>query len=304
MNQMHKRGLVFGALNLDYTYAVDHIVSPGETISSRGMKCNPGGKGLNQAVALRRAGGCISIAGKIGNDGGMLKAVCKKSEIDVTNLMRSCLPTGNAMIQVDCKGENSIILFPGANHDQTEEEIIRVFENFSEGDYLFLQNEINGIDMMIREGHKRSMKVVLNPSPFEPALMSYTLDQVDWFILNEIEICQMTGETNCEKAFEALKRGYPKSKIVLTMGEKGAKCYAAGKEYIQNAYPCDTQDTTAAGDTFTGYFFAHVMENEQEIPEALDEAARAAAITVSRKGAAETIPYKEELYQIKSEEEI
>lgn len=148
------------------------------------------------------------------------------------------------------------------------------------------------------------MKVVLNPSPFEPALMSYTLDQVDWFILNEIEICQMTGETNCEKAFEALKRGYPKSKIVLTMGEKGAKCYAAGKEYIQNAYPCDTQDTTAAGDTFTGYFFAHVMENEQEIPEALDEAARAAAITVSRKGAAETIPYKEELYQIKSEEEI
>lgn len=254
MGQTHKRGPVFGALNLDYTYTVDHIVKPGETISSGGMKCNPGGKGLNQAVTLRRAGGRISIAGKIGSDGEMLKAVCEKSEIDASNLMRSSLPTGNSMIQVDCKGENSIILFPGANHDQTEEEMIRVLENFSEGDYLFLQNEINGMDLLIRGGHHRGMKIVLNPSPYESTLMSCALDQVEWFILNEIEICQMTGETDCEKAYETMKREYPEAKIVLTMGKKGAKCYEEGKEYVQKAYPCDVEDTTAAGDTFTGYF--------------------------------------------------
>nr|WP_317450440.1 ribokinase [uncultured Sellimonas sp.] len=304
MMQVHKKGLVFGSLNLDYVYELDHIVNPGETISSRSLRCNPGGKGLNQAIALAKAGGNIWIAGKIGEDGSMLKQVCENAGVNVEGLMISKSPTGNAIIQVDSEGRNSIILFPGANRDQTEQEIIKVLEHFSKGDYLFLQNEINGIELLIQEASKRGMKIVLNPSPFEPEIMTYDLEKIEWIILNEVEVCQMTGEKMIEQALKKLKEICPGAGIVLTLGEKGSRCFVEGKEYVQNAYSCNVEDTTAAGDTFTGYFFAHVMEKEHEIQKALDEAARAATITVSRKGAAETIPYKEELYQIKSEEEI
>lgn len=290
MSQMHKKALVFGALNRDYVYDLEHIVQPGETILSRKLKIYSGGKGLNQAVALARAGCDVSIAGKIGTDGEDLKRFCQDSDVNVNFIMVSDLPTGNAVIQVEKTGENSIILFSGANYDQTEQEIRTVLAEFSKGDYLFLQNEVNKIDRMIREGYERGMKIVFNPSPFEPKLLELELDKVNWFILNEVELYQMTGIKDIEIAFEQLKRQFPHTGIVLTMGARGARCFTEEKEYRQESYRCEVVDTTSAGDTFTGFFFAHLMKHEKEIQEALDEAAKASAITVSRKGAAETIP--------------
>lgn len=299
MGQLHKRGLVFGSLNLDYVYEVDHIVSPGETLSSVGLNRHQGGKGLNQAIALANAGCDVSIAGKIGSDGIMLKEICERSNVYVDHLMISRLPTGNAIIQVDKEGQNSILLYAGANRDQTKEEIGQVLDDFSSGDYLFLQNEINGLDVIIREAYERGLKIVLNPSPFEPALLYCGLDRVHWFILNEVEICQMTEKQEISEAMDEFVHHFPEAGIVLTLGDEGAYCYYKGEKYRQASYPCRVVDTTAAGDTFTGFFFAHLMQNEQEIPEALDEAARAASITVSRKGAAETIPMLEDIKRTK-----
>lgn len=295
MEQVHKRAIVFGSLNMDFVYEVDHIVQPGETILSKSLKKNPGGKGLNQAIALARAGCSVDIAGKIGVDGIILKDICQKAQIGTKHLLNSALPTGNAIIQVDQKGQNSIVLFGGANQDQTEMEISKSLDDFMPGDYLFLQNEINGINAIIQEGSKRDLTIVLNPSPFEPTLKEYHLEKVDWFILNEIEICQIMEEEDISKAAQLFMEQYPKAGIVLTLGDKGSVCFHEGKKYVQGCYPCDVVDTTAAGDTFTGYFFAGIMQDENKIAEALDMAARAASVTISRQGAAETIPVKEEL---------
>ena len=139
------------------------------------------------------------------------------------------------------------------------------------------------------------MKIVLNPSPFELEIMNYGLDKIDWLILNEIEAEQMTGEKDPAKMLEKLQNICPKAGIVLTFGVDGAMCIKDGKKHWQSSFACKAIDTTAAGDTFTGYFFSEIMKNEEHIAEALKIAARAASLTVSRQGAAESIPVYSEL---------
>lgn len=293
---MHKKCLVFGSLNMDFVYEVDHIVNPGETISSKSMKCHCGGKGMNQAIALAKADADVFIAGRIGSDGMVLMDSCRKAGVDVSCLTVSDTLTGRAMIQVDRKGQNSIVLFAGTNKEHTEKEIVSVLDHFEEGDYLLLQNEINQTDFIIREGYRRGLKIVLNPSPFEKEIMDYGLDKLSWLILNEVEAFQMTGEKEAERAVEKLRKMLSREAgIVLTLGEEGALCSYGDMVYRQACYSCETVDTTAAGDTFTGFFFAHIVKKQWEIREALDEAAKAAAITVSRRGAADSIPLLEEL---------
>lgn len=295
MDNIHKKSLVFGSLNIDYVYQVDHCVRPGETISSESLAYNCGGKGMNQAIALAKAGANVSIAGRIGEDGIWLKEVCEKYGVHTKDMMVTDCPTGKAIIQVDAKGQNCILLYAGANKEQNQDDIIKVLNHFDTGDYLFLQNEINEIPFLIREGCKRNMKIVLNPSPFEPEIMSYRLDKLDWLILNEIEAEQMTKEKEPAKILKKLRDLCPEAGIILTFGADGAICIKDGKKYWQSSFTCKAIDTTAAGDTFTGYFFSEIMKDEENIEEALKIAAKAAAITVSRQGAAESIPVYSEL---------
>lgn len=295
MSNVYKKSLVFGSLNIDYVYQVDHCVRPGETISSTSLTYNCGGKGTNQAIALAKAGADVSIAGRIGEDGNWLKEVCEKYGVHTEEMMITDCPTGKAIIQVDTEGQNCILLYAGANKEQTHQDITKVLNHFGAGDYLFLQNEINEIPFLIREGYNRNMKIVLNPSPFEPEIMNYGLDKLDWLILNEIEAEQMTGEKNPAKMLEKLQNICPEAGIVLTFGADGAMCIKDGKKCWQSSFACKAIDTTAAGDTFTGYFFSEIMKNEEHIAEALKLAARAASITVSRQGAAESIPVYSEL---------
>lgn len=303
MNKIHKKGLVFGSLNIDYVYQVDHCVRPGETISSESLSYHCGGKGVNQAIALAKAGANVSMAGRIGEDGIWLKETCKKYGVDTEKMMIADCPTGKAIIQVDRNGQNCILLYAGANKEQKKEDITKVLDGFESGDYLFLQNEINEIPFLIEEGYNRNMKIVLNPSPFEPEIMDYGLDKLDWLILNEIEAEQMTGEKNSEKMLEKLQNISPNAGIVLTFGADGAMCVKDGKKHWQDSFPCEAIDTTAAGDTFTGYFFSEIMKNEEQIPKALKLAARAASVTVSRQGAAEAIPVYSELKEQKGKED-
>ena len=294
--------LNFGSMNIDYTYKVEHIVTPGETISSNGIEVFPGGKGLNQSVALAKAKAEVYHAGMIGKDGLFLKEVCEKSGVH-TNYIK-CIEerTGNAMIQVSEEGQNSIILFAGATRKNTKEYIKEVLKHFEKGDFLLLQNEINLISELIDEGKERGMTIVLNPSPFDRELLYAKMEKVDYFLINEVEGKQITGELQSDHILKEMQKRYPKAGVVLTLGEKGAIYQDQTQTVIQNAVKTNVVDTTAAGDTFTGYFLAAVMEKRMK-QEALKEAAYAAALAVSRKGASVSIPEKEEVIRLISEKE-
>lgn len=291
---MKMKILNFGSLNIDYTYSVGHIVQPGETITSGSLEVFPGGKGLNQSIALARAGADVYHAGLIGKDGIFLRELCRNSGVNTDYIRVVETRTGNAIIQVSEKGENCIILYPGANREQTEEYIDEVMKGFGEGDVLLLQNEINLLDHLISEGAKKGMKIVLNPSPFDEKITACDLTKVSLFMINEVEGEQITGAKDPEQILEKMGTMYPGAETVLTLGDKGS-VYANRTERIrQQPVKVKTVDTTAAGDTFTGYYLAAVMEGKDK-PQAMKEAAYAAALAVSGKGASSSIPMKEDV---------
>lgn len=288
------RILNFGSLNIDYTYRVEHIVRPGETITSQKLDVFPGGKGLNQSIALAKAGAEVYHAGLIGPDGIFLKEICREAGVDTSLIRETRMRTGNAIIQVSEQGQNSILLFAGANRTNTKEYIEAVLKHFGKGDIILLQNEMNMIDVLIEKAKEKGMKVVLNPSPFDERVSQCDLTKVDLFFLNEIEGEQITGEKKYPAILTKMKQQFPDAGVVLTVGDKGAY-FSRGEEMIyQDAFPTKATDTTAAGDTFTGFFLAAVMEGKTNA-EALKRAAKAAAIAVSRTGASVSIPVKEEV---------
>ncbi len=286
--------LNFGSLNIDHVYHVHAFVRPGETISSIGYDRVPGGKGLNQSVALARAGAPVFHAGKVGEDGLFLVQLLESCGVDTTRVSRNGSVTGHACIQVDENGQNCIILLGGANQEITENDVAETLAAFSAGDWLVLQNEISCLPQILSSGKAKGMVTVLNPSPITPALAAMDLSEVDYLLLNETEGQDLTGETEPAAITAALLKKYPAVKVVLTLGGDGA-VYAAGEEYIAvPACPAKAVDTTAAGDTFTGYFIAAVSTGTD--PEtAMKRAAKAAAIAVSRPGASVSIPSKEEI---------
>jgi ribokinase len=290
------RILNIGSLNIDHVYSIENFVRPGETISCKGMKDFNGGKGLNQSIALARAGAKAFHAGKVGRDGKALVEFLSENGVDTEYVLVSeHLPTGHAIIQVDAKGQNCIIIYAGANGDITKEDIDSILSNFEKGDFLLLQNEISNLEYAIEKAHSLGMQVALNPSPITKQLAtSSALKYVDWFILNEIEGYEITGKEEGTDICNALKATYPNCKIVLTLGKKGC-LYYDGKEYFSHGiYDVPVVDTTAAGDTFTGYFLACVSEG-MSIDKALEIASKAASISVSRAGASPSIPNRKEV---------
>ena len=289
--------LNFGSLNIDYVYRVDHFVRKGETISSKSLTLFWGGKGLNQSVALGRAGVGVWHAGSIGTDGKILLDMLASANVDTSCVaVLEEVRTGNAIIQNDAEGDNCIILYGGANRQITKRQVDETLAGFSAGDFLVLQNEINELAYIVQRAHEKGMKIVLNPSPMDEKVLEVNLELIDWFVLNEIEAGQLTGSTNLksDKLVSLLRDKFPQAKIVLTLGILGS-CYADAERVVtQGIYPVKTVDTTAAGDTFTGYFLAGVVQG-RSIEESLNLAARASAIAVSRLGAAHSIPTMEEV---------
>lgn len=281
--------LNFGSLNLDLVYQMPHFVRAGETLSSTSFSRNVGGKGLNQSVALAKAGAEVYHAGLVGDDGELLRACLRENGVDVRFVRTVDVPSGHAVIQVEPAGNNCIFLYGGANQCVTEAFIREALEPFAPGDFLVLQNEINMIDRIIELAAQKGMQVVLNPSPIAENLKSLPLEKVSWFILNEIEGSELSGQTEPEKILDALGALYPHARIVLTLGGDGS-VYAGGGERIrQSAFPVRAVDTTAAGDTFTGFFFASVADGVG-VAEALRRASKASSISVTRPGAAASIP--------------
>lgn len=286
--------LDFGSLNIDHTYQLPHLVRPGETLASDSYHKSEGGKGFNQAVALAKAGQEVYLAGAIGQDGLFLRDYLQELGVHTEHLCVLDAPTGHAMIQLDTEGQNCIILFGGTNGMITEAMIDEVLADFGAGDYLLLQNEISHVDSIICAAHAKGMHIILNPSPMSPELLTWPLELVEWFILNEIEGADITGKTQPEEMLDELLRRYPACHVVLTLGERGSVYADATQRIDQGIVPAHTVDTTAAGDTFTGYFI-HALLQGEAIQQALKTAACASAITVSRPGAGRSIPAAEEV---------
>ncbi len=289
------RVLNFGSLNVDYTYRVDHMTREGETQSSEGMEIFLGGKGFNQSAALAKAGAEVYHAGMIGDDGDGFLPVCKEYGIRTDYIKKIEGKGGHTIIQIDKNAQNSILLFGGSNRKVDREFVDEVLDHFEKGDLLLLQNEISSLHYIIDKAYEKGMVIILNPSPFDHRLDSCDMSKVTYFILNEIEGCQFSGKEDPDEMIHAILEKYPKAKIVLTLGGDGAMyADASGARFHQPVFPVKAVDTTAAGDTFTGYFIAGILEN-MPIPDILRMSAKASSITVTRKGASPSIPSQEEV---------
>jgi ribokinase len=286
--------LNFGSLNIDHVYEVSHFLHPGETLSSSQYQCFPGGKGLNQSIAMAKAGSYVYHAGKVGPNSEVLIKVLQESGVDTTFLDTSGSVTGHAIIQVNHNGENCILLYGGSNLEITTDYVDWVFAQLKDDCILLLQNEINNMEYILGKAKGRGMRVALNPSPIDEKLKNTDLTGVTWLILNEIEGEQLSGSNQPEEMIQRLIKCYPSMRIILTLGNKGSIYQDAVFRYNQKVYPAEVKDTTAAGDTFTGYFLSEIVSGG-DLRKALDLAAKAAAITVTRDGASSSIPSKEEV---------
>lgn len=286
--------LNMGSLNIDYVYTVDHIILPGETESTGTRNVFIGGKGMNQSIALAKAGAEVYHAGLIGDDGQMFLDACAEYGVHADYIRKIDSPSGHTIIQVDKNAQNSILLFGGANQQWTKEYIDEVLSHFESGDFLLLQNEVNLLPYIIDRGFEKGMKIVLNPSPFNEKLDACDLNKISLFLLNELEGEQLTGSKKPEEIFAGLKEKFPHAEIVLTLGKEGAIYWGNGAEYHQPIFEVQAVDTTAAGDTFTGYFLAGITAG-MSIPKVMKRSAKASSIAVTRPGAVPSIPFKTEV---------
>ncbi len=284
--------LVFGSLNVDHVYQVDHFVQPGETMASLKLNLFCGGKGLNQSIALARTGLETYHAGAVGaGDSDMLMETLEAAGVHTEYIRKKEGPSGHAIIQTTPEGENSILLYGGANQSLTREDVELVLGHFGEGDVLVLQNEINLIPYIMEKAKGRGMKIVLNPSPADESIFSLPLGTADYLILNEVEGGAISGiaESDDEGILQKLMKSLPDTRIVLTLGKRGA-VYGYGDVVRRQAiYPVKTVDTTAAGDTFTGFFMGSILRGDC-VEDALRMASKASALAVSRSGASASIP--------------
>ena len=283
-----------GSMNIDYVYQVPHFLQPGETLSSETLEIFPGGKGLNQSVALGRAGAQVIHGAVMGNGGAFLLQTMMDSGVDVSRIRKTDASPGHAIIQVDKSGQNCILLFAGTNRMVDNAYIERFLIDAEPGDILLLQNECSCLREAMEIGHRKEMQITFNPSPFHEDILKLPLELVDWWFCNEIEGAALFGSCAPETIAENFAKRYPGSNLILTLGGEGSLFVNGETRLRQCIYPAETVDTTAAGDTFTGFFLACIATGRQ-VTEALDIASRAASVTVSRMGAAASIPY---LYEV------
>ena len=292
MSQVH----AIGSLNLDYVYKVPHFLRPGETLEAAHRAVHWGGKGLNQTVAMLRSGLSVRHCGAVGADGTPLSDFLAAEGSDVSHLrVDEGAATGHTFIQVTPDGENAILYYPGTNHGVTEELVDDFLSTALEGDFLVLQNEVNGTERLIHEGKRRGLRVVFNPSPFSPELCALDLSGLYALVLNETEAAEWTGtELAPEVAAKALTdKGV--AVVILTLGAKGLVWRTKeGESGSVPAFRVEAVDTTAAGDVFNGALCVALAEG-RTLVEAVRFATRASAISVTRMGAQSSIPTRSEL---------
>lgn len=288
------RILNFGSLNIDHVYRVDSFVQPGETKHSKAYMINSGGKGLNQSIAAAKAGSEVFHAGIIGRDGGFLVEKLQEAGVNTSLARSSDEVSGHAIIQVADSGQNCILLYGGTNQMLTEEYIDQTLDSFGSEGLVLLQNETNLVGEIIEKASRRGLKVALNAAPYSAEVNNYPINKLDWLIVNEVEGSEVAQAPVDEHLLARLAEKFPKAGILLTLGSRGAQACQNGRSFAINSCKVKAIDTTAAGDTFSGYFLYGVLEG-LTLPETLRLATTASALAVQRPGAADSIPTKAEV---------
>lgn len=288
--------LNFGSLNIDHVYRVDAFVQPGETKSSLSMEDHCGGKGLNQSIAAARAGAAVKHVGLIGRDGGMLHEKLIESGVDCSLMGQSDGVSGHAIIQVDDAGQNCILLYGGTNQALTKAYIDRVLDGVGSDGLVLLQNETNLVGTIIERAHKKGMKVALNAAPMNDTVFSYPLELLDWLIVNEVEGAAIAKCEREEDILPTLQAKYPNTSVLLTQGKRGAICLHNGETQTCGIYKVKVVDSTAAGDTFSGYFLNEILDGAS-VKDALLLASVASSLCVQSMGAADSVPSRERALQ-------
>jgi len=286
--------LNIGSLNIDHVYSVEHFVRPGETLASRHYALHPGGKGCNQSIALAAAGAPVRHVGRLGQDGLWLRDMLAARGVDTTQIQIVDGPSGHAVIQVDAAGENAILLAGGANRSITDADAPALLATAEPGDWLLLQNEISAVPALMRHAAELGLHIAFNPAPMSADVHDYPLDLVHTLILNELEGAELSDYENPEAITDHLRKRFPHTAIVLTLGSRGVRYHDAGGVVTVPAPQVEAVDTTAAGDCFIGYLLAGLAAGHP-VRDSLTTACAAAAICVTRPGAAPSIPLATEV---------
>ncbi|WP_420585546.1 ribokinase [Ruegeria sp.] len=272
-----------GSINADMIYDVPHLPGPGETLSANRLDRFLGGKGANMSVAAARAGARVAHIGALGSDGRWAMDRLTEYGIDTRHIAEVAQPTGHAIIAVDAQGENNIILFQGANHAISADQLGQALSSAAQGDLLVMQNETNLQVEAARMGRELGLTVCYAAAPFQADAVQAVLPYLDFLILNEVEADQLrsaTGQSVTDLEVEH---------VIVTLGSKGARYFHRGATSEFAAHKVQAVDTTGAGDTFTGYVLAG-MDRGMPMAQAIAQANRAAALMVTRHGTADVIP--------------
>lgn len=283
-----------GSLCVDNVYGVPNITSAGETVASRSHAVFPGGKGLNQSLAAARAGASVVHVGCIGADGHWLREELANAGVDVGLVREVDTPSGHAVIQVNARGENAIVIAGGANRILTEADREAAFARCGPRDWLLLQNEINDLEEVLAAVRVAGCRVAFNVAPVDGREQAYDLAGVDLLILNEVEAAALAGVPEPDAALEILCTRYLSCDVVVTLGRDGLRHGRGAARMCLDAFPADAIDETAAGDAFVGYLMAALLE-ERPMQEALVAGSAAGSLAVTRAGAASSIPRRQEV---------
>ncbi len=288
--------LTIGSLNIDHVYQVHEISRLGETIHSRSYSQFCGGKGLNQSLAAARGGAAVAHAGCVGPEGQWLVELLAAEGVNVSLIETKEVATGHAIIQVNRRGENSIVVFGGANQSLTADHLARCFDRVRQPAYLLLQNETNVVGEAMHMARSRNVPVAYNPAPMDDDLWSrFPLEHVAILFVNEIEGAMLAGSQSSADILHSMAAKLPHTALVLTQGAQGAACRQGDDTFSVPGHSVNVVDTTAAGDTFVGYCVAELARG-RDLRSAVATANRAAAICVTREGAAPSIPRLGELH--------
>lgn len=293
-----KKITVIGSTNMDLTIQSPKLPTLGETILGGGFLTVPGGKGANQAVAIAKLGYEVSLIGCIGEDafGRQLAHNLEQSGVTTDHLMAvPDAPTGVAVIVVQ-NGNNFIIVDPGANDRLLPDTIEKLEDVIAASEMIVLQMEIpiETIRTAVEIAHCRHVRVLLNPAPAAP-LERALLSQIDLLTPNETECAILTGRqvTDLEsaKAAAASLLDSGARTIAVTLGKEGVLYNrpGSGELIYRPAHTVNAVDTTAAGDSFTGAL-AVAISAGKDMDTAIEYATAVAALTVTRRGAQESLP--------------
>lgn len=269
-----------GSINIDHVYRVPHLPQPGETLAATGYAMGLGGKGANQSVAAARAGARTFHIGSVGAEGRWAREMLEGYGVDVTHVTIGNVPTGHAIINVDPAAENAIVIFAGANRSADAASVAKALAGAKPGDSLLLQNESSAQPEGVVLAAARGMRVIYSAAPFEVAAVRAVLDHATLLVMNTGEAAELAT------AFGSL----PPRDLVITRGAQGAEWLSPGQDPVfVPAFRVTPVDTTGAGDCFAGTLAA-ALDAGAPRPVAMRRAAAAAAIQVTRPGAAQAMP--------------